>query len=144
MELCSGVLSRSGYLRAVGRVVELLAAAEVPEVVVAYGFGCDCPDEWLYQDILIPSSRLPDFIAEAEAAGYDRVGRDNLYVGVPGGRAEFLLCHESDIHLITEDAGLADRLRAAWLADGHRRMFETSGGGWREVPPPDSADGPSR
>src|SRR4051794_1299063 len=54
MELSSGVLSRSEYLRAVGRVVELLAAAEIAEVLVAYGFGCDCPDDMLYQDVIIP------------------------------------------------------------------------------------------
>jgi hypothetical protein len=142
MELGSGVLSRSEYLRAVGRVVELLAAVGVPEILVAYGFGCECPDELLYQDVTIPSAGLLGFIAEAEAANYYRVGRDNLHVKIPDGRADFLLCHESDIHLTTEDTGLLDRLRSAWLDDGDREMYEKDGGEWRRVSMPASPDGP--
>lgn len=142
MELSSGVLSGGEYLRAVGRVVELLTAAGVPEVLVAYGFGCDCPDELLYQDVRIASPGLHAFMAEAVAAGYYRVGRDNLHVKTPDGRADFLLCHESDIHLTTEDAGLLDQVRAAWLADGHRQMFEKSGGEWHPVSSPTATGRP--
>ncbi|WP_435007910.1 hypothetical protein P12x_005174 [Tundrisphaera lichenicola] len=143
MELCSGILSRSEYLRAVGRVVELLATVGIPEVLVAYGFGCDCPDELLYQDVMIPSSGLPEFIVEAEAANNYRVGRDNLHVKASDGRAEFLLCHESDIHLVTEDAELFGRLRSTWMADGHREIYERNGGEWRRVSMFSSNDGPS-
>jgi hypothetical protein len=82
---------------------------------------------------MIPPSGPPEFIATAEAANYYWVGRDDLHINTPDGRVQFLLCHESDIHLTTEDAGLLDRLRSMWLADGHREMYERDGGVWRRV-----------
>lgn len=48
MELTSGILSRADYLRAVEVVAGFLRSTGVSEVLVAYGFGCDCPDEQLY------------------------------------------------------------------------------------------------
>lgn len=69
-------------------------------------FGCNCPDGLLYRDVTIPPSELAAFIAEPEAANYCRVGWDNLHDKLPGGRAQLLLCHESDIHLRAEGTGL--------------------------------------
>src|SRR5262245_57420207 len=98
MELTSAVLSHDEYQRAVGRVVELFRSAGVRGVLVAYGFGCDCPDEQLFQDVPMPLDRLQPYIAEAEATDYYRLGNDNLHVKDADGRMELLLCHESDIH----------------------------------------------
>jgi hypothetical protein len=108
MELSSGILSRDEYLRAIARVIEFMAGAGVQEVSVAYGFGCDCPDEQLYQDMQMPLYRLWPFIAEAERLDYYRVGQDNLHVWDGAGRFELLFCHEADIHFISEDKALAD------------------------------------
>jgi hypothetical protein len=134
------MLSREEYLRAIARVVEFLRAGGVRQLLVAYGFGCDCPDDQLYQDVPVPLDHLHPFIAEAEAADYYRVGKDNLHVKDPDGRAEFLFCHESDIHFISEDAELVERLKAAWLAEGFCTMFVRLGTEWQAV---DGQPGPA-
>ena len=133
MELTSGILSRSDYLRAVEATVEFLRSAGVTEVLVAYGFGCDCPDEQLYQDVPMPLDALLTFMAEGEARDYYRMGRDNLHVKDNTGRVKFLFCHESDIHFISEDRVVVERLKAAWLAEGFCKMFVHLGSEWQAV-----------
>lgn len=64
MELTSGILSRADYLRAVEVVVGFLRSAGVSELLVANGFGCDSPDEQLYQDVPMPLNRLHSFMAD--------------------------------------------------------------------------------
>ncbi len=127
MELTSGMLSRDENQRAIADSVEFLREAGLTDVLVAYGFGCDCPDEQLYQDVSMPLDRLKSFIAEAEAADYYRVSRDNLHVKDPAGRIEFLFCHESDIHFICDTAELVERLKAKWLAAGFCRVLVHAG-----------------
>lgn len=116
MELTSGLLSRTDYIRAAEQVVSFLRSVGVSEVLVAYGFGCDCPDEQLFQDVPMPLDRLLPFISTGERLDYYRIGKDNLHVKDCTGRIEFLLCHESDIHFICEDKELVERLKAEWLA----------------------------
>jgi hypothetical protein len=134
MELTSGVLSRDEYMRAIIDVIELMASEGVKNVLVAYGFGCDCPDEQLYEDQLISLDRLEQFITEAEQFDYYRVGKDNFHVKDGTGRIEFLFCHEADIHFISEDKGLVERLKAKWLADGFCGMFAHLGTEWQAIP----------
>jgi hypothetical protein len=134
MELASGILSRDEYLRAAGSVVEFLRAAGIQDIVVAYGWGCDCPEERLYQDVPMRVDGLLAFIAESESAGFYRAGEGNLHIKTSTGQAEFLFCHESDIHFITEDAGLLERLKAVWLSNGYRSMYQKCGGEWEPVP----------
>jgi hypothetical protein len=131
VELTSGILSRADYLRAVAVVVEVLRSAGMSEVLVAYGFGCDCPDEQLYQDV--PAPRLLPFMAEGERLDYYRIGKDNLHVKDGTGRCEFLLCHESDIHFISEDAELVERLKGIWLAAGFTGMYLKRAKEWEPV-----------
>ncbi|MSR56530.1 MAG: hypothetical protein EXS05_02515 [Planctomycetaceae bacterium] len=118
MELTTGLLSRDEYLRAIVRVIEFVRLNGVSNVLVAYGFDCDCPQEQLYEDVAMPLDRLQPFIAESEAAGVYRLGQNNLHVKDTTGRIEFLFCHESDIHFVSEDRELIERLKAAWMAEG--------------------------
>ena len=131
MELTSGMMSRGVYLGAISGAVEFPRTAGVEEILVAYGFGCECPDEQLYQDVSMPLDRLPPYIAEAEAAHFYRVGKDNLNVKGPAGRVEFMFRHESDIHFISEDATLIERLKAEWNVKGHPKILARLGNEWR-------------
>jgi hypothetical protein len=130
VEVATGVLKADAYLMAVERLVGFLAAEGVAAVEVCYGFGCDCPDGELYQPVVMPPAALLDFIARGVAADYYRVGRDNLHVADTAGRLALLLCHESDIHAITEDAGLCGRLVAFWQASGVPGIMERQGSVW--------------
>jgi len=133
VELTSGILSRADYLRAVERVGELLRCAGVSEVLVSYGFGCDCPNEQLYQDVPMPLDRLLPFMAEGERLDYYRIGKDNLHVKDGTGRLEILFCHESDVHFISEDAELVERLKGIWLAAGFTSMYLKRAAEWAPI-----------
>jgi hypothetical protein len=117
-------------------VANFLNAVGVRQLLIAFGFGCDCPDEQLYQDVPLALDHLQSFIAEAEAANFYRVGKDNLHVKDLAGRAEFLFCHESDIHFISENTELVERLKAEWLGEGYCNMFVHLGTEWRTVGSP--------
>lgn len=133
MEIATGILARDEYLRTIAQAVEFLRDVGVETVAVAYGWGCDCPDEQLYENREISLSGLLGFIREAEAADFYRVGKDNLHVKDSRGRAEFLFCHESDIHFLTEDAKLLEQLKSLWIASGFEEIHEKQGEGWRPV-----------
>ena len=62
MEIATGILARDEYLRGLAQAVEFLREAGAENVAVAYGWGCDCPDEQLYVDREIPLSDLLGFI----------------------------------------------------------------------------------
>ncbi|MDY3560314.1 hypothetical protein R5W23_001546 [Gemmata sp. JC673] len=133
MELATGVLSRTDYIRAAERVVEFIRSLGAAEVLVAYGFGCDCPDEQLYQNVPMSLGGLLPFMSEGERLDYYRIGKDNLHVKDGIGRTEFLFCHESDIHFISEDAELVGRLKDLWLAAGFTGMYLKGAGEWEPV-----------
>lgn len=128
MELTTGFLSREEYLQAIDGIIDFMAAAGVRTIFVAYGFGCDCPEEEMYQDTMISLNRLLPFIDQAEALDYYRVGQDNLHVKDESGRIEFLLCHESDIHFISEDKDLMNWMKARWIEAGYEVQFVKDGG----------------
>jgi hypothetical protein len=135
MELVSGPLSRDEYLHAVTQILDFLRKMGADQVFVTYGFGCECPAERMPERGLIPLERVLEFIHDSEAAGYYRLGKDNLHVAEESRRAEFLFCHESDIHLITEDERLFERMKAVWLANGYQGMHEGRGAGWVPIAP---------
>jgi hypothetical protein len=133
MELSSGLLSEDDYRRALIDLADLLRKVGVEEVSVAFGFGCDCPDELLFVDQPLPLERLLPFIAESEASDYYRVGSDNFHINDVTNRWQILLCHESDVHFTTNDESLIQRVEAAWLARGYRGLLEKVDGAWRNV-----------
>lgn len=114
MELMSGSMGREDYLLEIADLVELLRDAGVERLLVAYGPVCDCPEERRGEVREMPLDGLLPFIDESEAANYYEVGEDDLQVKDAAGRFEILLCHESDIHFISEDVNLLNRITAFW------------------------------
>ncbi len=116
MELFSGEIPPDQYIGAIDRTVQFLGEIGAEEILVAYGWGRVSPDELLYEDIRMPLSKLMSFIAESEDRY--RPGRDNLHLSDPDGRFQILLCHESDIHFVSDDPLLVERLKQKWDAEG--------------------------
>jgi hypothetical protein len=94
----------------------------VDNVLVAYGWGCDCPDDELYIDQPIPLSQFQQFVDAAQANDYYRVSKDNLHFKDPSGRSEFLFCHEADIHFTTVDASLQNEVLQIWESRGFQKV----------------------
>jgi hypothetical protein len=118
MEIVTRLLSVEEYRAGMAEAIKFYASSGIDEILVAYGWSCDCPKEELYIDKRMPIGELDGFIARAEANGYYHVSRDNLHVKDQTGKSEFLFCHEADIHFKTEDEELSQRLNAVWIAKG--------------------------
>jgi hypothetical protein len=118
MEIRTDILSRDDYIRAISTIIESLTDSGMHEVLVAFGFGCDCPDEQLYEDVPMPLKGLLSHIDEAERMDHYRVAKDNLHVKDVAGRFEMLLCHEADIHFISDEKMLLDSFMVQWTVSG--------------------------
>ena len=122
MEITTRYLSPDEHRAGMAEAVRFYKEKHVDRVLVAYGFGCDCPGEELYQDKPLPLSQFEAFISAAEAAGFYRVGEDNFYLKDERGLSEFLFCHEADIHFKTGDSALLDEVQRLWQRLGFQRI----------------------
>ena len=133
MEIASGPLTRDVYPSAIAQVVDLLRSNGIRNLRISFGWACNCPRDQLYQDVSMPVERLQPFISESEAAGYYRMTENDLHIEDADGRCKFLLCHESDIHLITNDEGLLKQMESVWLASGLKDVYVKRDGDWQKV-----------
>lgn len=96
--LISKVVPAGEILRALEAFPAFLLERGVEECMVKYGWERGRVEERLERPALIP---LRDFVA----------GESDLYVELEKPAAEFVFCHESDIHLKTEDRDLMAAFR---------------------------------
>jgi hypothetical protein len=111
MEIASNIVGRDEYQRRVVQIVNFLQEVGVDQLLVSYGFGCDCPDDLLYEPTSIPTNQLLEFIQQGTALDYYRLGKDNLHICDENQMLAILLCHESDIHFITENLDSIEKIR---------------------------------
>ena len=114
MEITTRILSPEEHRLGMADAEAFYRSQGVEHVLVAYGWGCDCPDSELYQDNLIPLSHFRLFTEKAENADSYRVSKDNLHFKDAGGGSEFRFCHEADIHFNAEDGSLIEEVRSRW------------------------------
>lgn len=133
MELTSGFLSSDEYVPAVKCSIAFLHAVGVKDILVAFGYGCECPSEQRYEYFSMPLERLQPFIEESEAENYYLRGTSDLLIKSATGEIEFLFCHESDIHFISANAKFVDRLIVEWQSAGLSRMYQKDKGDWELV-----------
>lgn len=131
MEINSGYIEPNQFWQEVQEVVALFHRFQIDDLVVFYGFGCDRElevDE-LYRDIEMKTDKLLAFLSESIAKDYYRLGEDNFYIQSRSLGVEFLLCHESDIHLETENVDVAGCMKARWSKKANPG-YEKIGGEW--------------
>lgn len=102
--LISQVMPEAELLRAVDALPDFLRARGVEACVVMHGWGSELPMEALWKPVRIAVGEVPPFVAEAVANREFLPGESDLIVEVDNPPATFVFCHESDIHLKTEDA----------------------------------------
>jgi hypothetical protein len=122
MEITTRLLSSDEHRQGIAAAVQFYNSKDVERVLIAYGWGCDCPDEELYQDKSMPLSEFGPFMSAAEAADYYRIGKDNLHFKDESGLSEFLFCHEADIHFTTDEIVLQQEVQGLWRGLGFERV----------------------
>lgn len=76
-----------------------------------HGWGSDLPIDALWKPVAIRVQEIAAFVESASACRDFLAGNSDLYFEVTVPSAEFLICHESDIHLKTEDRELMGAFR---------------------------------
>ena len=119
MTCVTGPLTPAQLLEEVSELVKLLQSTGIENVVVEYGSGCKLEADQLWRDIDI---RLPDLIAFIQSSidkGIYTLGEADLVLQDRDRSFECLFCHESDIHLMTEDDGLLTQATRRWMDKGY-------------------------
>lgn len=119
MELRTGTLTLTQMQDEVSSIASLLRRTGKHDLLVSYGWACDLDIDELYQDRPLPLSDLSGFIARSEQDGVFTLGEADLYIESADHAVQFVLCHESDVHLTTDDAAMAEEVGTGWAAKGY-------------------------
>lgn len=118
MELCTQVLTATQWEQEIDNLVHTLQVKGKRELIVSYGWGCDLDMDDLYQELLLPLSGLREWIIQAAVSGIFTLGEGTLHIRSQDKEIEVELCHEADIHLMTDNPELAQEVVAGWAARG--------------------------
>lgn len=98
-EILTHPLSKEQVRAEFHHFIEFFSAKGVATCQVMFGFAWGNEyypgNEWTEENIAL--ANLTKKVEEVEASGLGALGRDDLFVKVPG--MEFQFCHESDVHL---------------------------------------------
>ncbi len=131
MELTTGILKVEQIKREIDTIVSLLGGRGVERVAVSYGFGCEIDTDKQYKDIYVPTDRVDGFIEETVTKGIYDWGEYDLYIKSYSPDVEFLLCHESDIHAITDNKEIFEWIKSKWLSSGY--VVRQTDDEWQEL-----------
>ncbi len=109
--LISKIVPAAEILRALEELPDFLAARGYTECSVMHGWGSAQPVDALWKQTGIVVQALLEFVAAARERRDFVAGESDLYVDVVEPAAQFLFCHESDIHLKCEDPELREAFR---------------------------------
>lgn len=118
MELRTEVLTATQWERGVDNLICFLQDRGKHELRVSYGWGCDLDMDDLYQEVPLPLSELRAWLAQSTEAGIFTFGESNLHILSGDREVELELGHERDIHLTTDNEGLAQEVASEWTRRG--------------------------
>jgi hypothetical protein len=130
MELVSGLLNAKQLLAEVPEIVDLLRSAGVEEAIVVFGWGSKLSADQLWGENRVRVDDLPAFVQSGADAGTFVPGAADLIIRDSAQILEFRLCHESDIHLVTDDEAILDRTTQRWAERGYGGHKSVPDGGW--------------
>lgn len=119
MKLASGLRTFEQLWSEVQEIAALLGRLQINDLIVSYGYNGNSDDRYddeLYQEIEIKTDDLLGFLSNSIAEGRYHLGEQDFHIQSLSGDVEFLLCHESDVHLETGNAEVASHMRARWAA----------------------------
>ncbi len=132
MKLASGLRTSEQLWSEVQEIAALIGRLQLNELTVFFGYNGSSDDRFddeLYQEIEIKTNDLLGFLSKSMAEGRYHLGDQDFQIHSLSGGVEFLICHESDVHLETDNAEVASHMRARWAAQ-EPPGYEDSGLGW--------------
>jgi hypothetical protein len=130
VKLTTGLLTRDQVLDEIKYLENL--AANRSTVKAMLGWACKLPQDDLWRYVSVESSQIRDWIDDKIKAGIYDPGSSDLYLGFPDG-SEFLFCHESDVHVESDDRDLLRVIAKRWLEKGYRVNYAIFGDKWQPV-----------
>jgi hypothetical protein len=132
MELNTGIIKSEQVQNELDTILDLFREKNIVQVTVSFGFGCGVDVDDLYVEIPIATEELKVFLEHSVAEDKYTFGSDDLYIKAEEIDAEFLLCHESDIHLETGNAEVFEIIKNRWLENDYE-VFQKQGQEWQRI-----------
>ncbi len=119
MELRTELLTQPQLEREISSIINFLQCKGKHDLVVSYGWGCDLDVNELYQEKPLPLLELHSFIVQSIQLGIFAVGKADLYINSQDEEIGFVLCHESNVHVTTQNRELAQEVASEWAERGY-------------------------
>jgi hypothetical protein len=133
MTCVTGPLTPTQLLEEVPEIVKLLQSSGIKDMVVEFGSGCKLEAHQLWQDIEIRLLDLVAFIQNSIEKGIYSPGKADLVLQDRGRSFECLFCHESDIHLMTDDDGILTQATRRWMDKGYGGFKLAASEDWEPI-----------
>ena len=133
MEIVSGDLSPAQMLDEVVEVARILQVRGMEDLTVEFGWGAKLEPELLWKQTQIKARDLLTYVQESEQRGIFSPGSSDLVIQSADRTLKVRLCHESDVHLWTDDQRLINEVVQHWREKGYSASKCDSNGGWRPI-----------
>jgi len=133
MKCVSGPLTPVQVLEELPEIVKLLRVGGIEKLLVEYGQGCKLEMAQLWQDIEVSLSDLMAFIQGSIERGIYSPGEADLVLQDHDHNFECLFCHESDIHLETEDSSFLEQVTKRWMDKGYKGFKLAASEDWEPI-----------
>jgi hypothetical protein len=110
--------------------VKLLQTTGIKNLVVEFGSGCKVEANELWQEIDIGLIDLVAFIQNSIEKGIFSPGQADLVLQDRDRSFECLLCHESDIHLMSDDDTIITEATRRWMDKGYGGFKMAANADW--------------
>jgi hypothetical protein len=106
-------LSRKQLFDELAYVIRALRDIGSTECKLMFGWDSNLPVDDMWKDMVIPIENIVSYLAQSEGQGTITVGRSDVIVN--DSNLEFVLCHESDVH-VSGNSDLVATLLERWAS----------------------------
>lgn len=133
MELTTSFIKSEQVQKELDTILDLLKKKNIARVTISFGFDCGVDIDELYVENFIATDELMAFLEQSVADDKYTFGSNDLYIKAAEIDAEFLLCHESDVHLYTENAEILDFIKNKWLKENYEVYQRQNREEWQRI-----------
>lgn len=119
MTCVTGRLTPAQLLDEVPEIVKLIQTTGIKHLVVEFGSGCKLEPNQLWQEIDVGLIDLVAFVQDSIEKGIFSPGQADLVLQDRDRSFECVFCHESDIHLMSDDNAIITGATRRWMDKGY-------------------------